>query len=299
MTPTLDPNYDHFSGSDVDVDKWEPKLPSDEFDNGSGWECIGAGNWPKFHSSISYRRFKPCTFGCTPDNIHDGCNVHSSGASIVENEQPKDFETWFRPWEAARLIGHADTLPIWAIEKMKTAWNAARTGYEPASVAEGLRRELKDFELNLLASKGNESELIIERDALRKELAEVKAQHPKSFDKAPDCLIMACGHNSYWRTRYGNCMACRVDRANAERDQLQQQLSTLQSDYANRLKELHNDTVRLTQERDEAKEFFKKCNNSVVECSIAFPNVGACIEQLEQERDALAAKHQAPVAPST
>lgn len=39
---------------------------------------------------------------------------------------------------------------------------------------------------------------------------------PKSFMTAPDCFTEKCGHNSYWRTHYGNCMACRAEEAESK-----------------------------------------------------------------------------------
>lgn len=49
-----------------------------------------------------------------------------------------------------------------------------------------------------------------------RELNAAKTAPPKSFLSAPDSIFLPCGHNSYWKTNYGNCMACRCENTEKE-----------------------------------------------------------------------------------
>lgn len=51
----------------------------------------------------------------------------------------------------------------------------------------------------------------------RAEIAKLKVKPPEAW---PVAEIMACGHNGYWRTHYGRCMACQVEQANKEISEL-------------------------------------------------------------------------------
>lgn len=39
---------------------------------------------------------------------------------------------------------------------------------------------------------------------------------PEDWSPPESFPPMECGHNGYWRTHYGNCMACRAERAESQ-----------------------------------------------------------------------------------